>query len=638
MKLVSIDIETWGAKEGYTLQPWQMRCDKSGILCIGISDGTETKVHLEPEWGLFEDKLIDLYQNKNIVICGWNLQFDLSYLLQKFPVLFKFNFLDGKLLLKRIKQDLPSYGLKKTLLDYKDFLGKDFVSDYSKAIEFKVGRSWDSYSAQEQLDMIEYNARDALYTHQLITHLLTIASYKDKLQAVRESTIAAAFALAWTNGIELDTSVIADYEINLESGLQKIDALLGKIGITNKIANSPKQLADFLMHKAGIELTELTEKGVTSTNQNVLKNLVYKHSDHRKAILNLLLKRKSLETELTKFVKSAKDCAELYDNKAYPEPFLNSTYTGRVTYGIYHNIKTKKIFKNKSERFVNKKIHIGVPIHQMKRGEIRNLLIAPNGHDIVEFDFAAQEVRLIACLANEQTMIELFNNNMDLHSYTAAGIAGMEYNEFLELQKTDPDKFKEIRFLGKLTNLSLQYRLGATSLYRQWHDKYGIRNKTQDDATFARETYKRLYLGIPRYWENAITRAKSLGYTENLAGRKYFLDDWSESNSWKSEQTAINFPVQSSGAEQKVLGLYELKKNILNKDSGIKFAWDLHDGLYFYIPECAMQYEIIVQMAEILSNLPYTKAWGWTPKVKFPVEVKIGKRWGELKSLKIGEK
>jgi DNA polymerase-1 len=640
MKLISIDIETWGTKPGYTLQPWQMRSGEAGIMSIAMSDGTQDLVadsdQLEKVTLELPSFLNNILRNDfTAIICGWNLKFDLAFLLQKFPIFKKFKFLDGMLLLKRIKQDLPSYALKKTLILFKEFLPKEIILDYSKDIEFKIGKPSEAYSRQELQDMYEYNLRDAIYTYNLIKYLLTITSHKDKLQTIRESTICVSVASAWANGIDLDPEIILEQETKLIEDLSKIDSVLGKIGLTKKIICSPKQLANYLINKANIELTEYTDKGALSTDRNVLKNLSYKYSDERNRILRLILKRKTLETELVKFVESAKDCVAHYGSKAYPEPMLNSTYTGRVTYSIYHNIKVKKQLKNNSERDVNKKIHIGVPIHQMKRGKIRNLLVAPKGYDIVEFDFAAQEVRLITCIANECTMIELFNNNKDLHSYTAAGIAGMEYDEFLELKQTSPDKFKEMRFLGKVTNLALQYRLGANGLHRYWHDNAGIRNKTLSDATFAREMYLKLYRGIPNYWSETVRKARLNGFVENLAGRKIFLNQWSERECWKSEQKAINFPIQSSGADQKVLGLYELQKNILSIDTDIKFAWDLHDGLYFYIPECEMQFELICQMTDILNNLHYSTAWGWNPQVKFPVEVKVGKRWGELKTLNL---
>ena len=55
--------------------------------------------------------------------------------------------------------------------------------------------------------------------------------------------------------------------------------------------------------------------------------------------------------------------------------------------------------------------------------------------------------------------------------------------------------------------------------------------------------------------------------------------------------------------------------------------------MFFYMPDCMMQNDLVLEMADILSNLPYENAWGWTPQVKFPVEAKIGKRWGELKNI-----
>jgi DNA polymerase I-like protein with 3'-5' exonuclease and polymerase domains len=188
-----------------------------------------------------------------------------------------------------------------------------------------------------------------------------------------------------------------------------------------------------------------------------------------------------------------------------------------------------------------------------------------------------------------------------------------------------------MRQLGKVTNLSLQYRLSAANLYRVWHDKYELLDKIEQDAERARNVYLEIYSGVPRYWREIVHTARNQGFVQNKAGRIYYLNSWDGDDEWKSAQIAINFPIQSTGAEQKILALYYLKPFLLK--NGITLAWDLHDGMFFFVPNCMMQTDLIHQMIEIVNNLPYESAWGWKPKVKFPVEAKMGDNWGGLKSL-----
>lgn len=629
MNLITFDIETWGLKDGYTLQPWRVKTKEAGILSIAKENS------LGDSTGCVFPTTLDIKQvlnaEKGDILCGWNLKFDLAFLiaLGMKPYLHKFRYLDGMLLLKKLGFNLQSYGLKQSLKYFKEHL--NVLDDYDKDIKFKTGEPLEMYSLAQMKEMLEYNIKDASYTMQLIKYLMSLANKDIIMQAIRESTVSFLFADAWQNGILIDKEVLATRAEKMKSKCDKLEILLAKVDLTPKIIASPKQLQEYVQDHLKIKLTEKTEKGSYSVNSKALKNIYYNSVGRNQQILRLILKYKEFKTEQIKFINSALTCTKETD-RIYPDPILSGTYTGRLTYSMYQNITKTKHFKNGKIREVNTKIQTGIPMHQIKKsGHIRDIFVAPENYSIVELDFSAQEMRLIACIANETTMIKLFNNNKDMHAYTAAGIAGMEYDVFMRLKQSNPDRYNELRKLGKLTNLALQYRLGVKGLYRQWHDVYGLTDKTMQDAMLARSTYLRLYPGIPRYWESNPTIAKYQKMVESKGFRRCSLEKWDLENEYKSAQTAINFPIQATGADQKILALYCLREYLYA--NAIQFAWDLHDGMFFYVPESMMQREIVLGMVEILNKLPYEKAWGWQPQVEFPVEAKIGKRWGELEVL-----
>jgi DNA polymerase I-like protein with 3'-5' exonuclease and polymerase domains len=620
MKLIAFDIETWGLKEGYALQPWRIKTGEGGIICVSA----------------YPD-ISELITNDNALWCGWNLKFDTAWLMItedpniKYPM--KGNkYLDGMLLLKRLFQDLPTYALKPTLERFQDQIdfsvcGQAYIIGYQNHIEFKVGRMDEVYTSRE-LELLQlYCERDTAYTYALIKYLLTLADRNTVLQTIRESTVSVLFADAWQRGLPIDKKEVLKQEKEISKQLKKYNDVLEKTGLTETILNSPKQLREFLQGEWGIKLTKLTPKGDYSVDASVLKNLAFQeNSSTIKKILQIMVKRKELQTEYDKFISSALECLK-ESEVIHPEPMMNSTYTGRMTYSVNQAIKTQKILKNGKIRTSNTKTAVGLPIHQMKRGNLRKMFIAPKGYKLVELDFAAQEMRLIACIAPEPTMVDLFNSDSDLHAYTAAGIYNYEFNDFQKLKGTDD--YKEMRQLGKVTNLSLQYRLSAKNLYRVWHDKYELIDKKLEDAERARNVYLEIYKGILNYWQDIVNFARSNGYVTNMAGRKHNLTSWNGEDEWKSQQTAINFPIQSTGAEQKILALFELRK--LMRREGVQLAWDLHDGMYFFVPDGVMQDDVILEMVDIASNLNYEKAWGWHPQVKFPVEAKIGDNWADLK-------
>jgi len=633
MNLVSFDIETWGLHPGRTLQPWHVRDKESGILTIALANAAtkKTVVGRYPTSGELKRYFA---LDKKTIFCGWNIKFDLAFLIAKgllYP-LQKYRYLDGMLLLKRMGYDFSTYALKPTLRRFQKHL-KNVDVDYSQDIKFKTGDPHVVYSDEEIDRMAEYNSRDAEYTLKLITYLAKKAPKRILMQAIRESTASLQFADAWQRGILLDELELKKYSKKLNKKITYLEPLLTKVNLTPQIIASPQQLKDYLVDELKVTLTEKTENGNYSVSKDVLNKLYYATIGHQHQIVRLIREYKKLKTEIDKFVTSANECLVTGD-KVYPEPMLSGTYTGRLTYSIYTNAMEVKKYKNGAVKNIKRKLRIGVPMHQIKKeGGIRKLFVAPKDHSIVELDFSNQEMRLIACVADETTMIDLFNDEKDLHAYTGAGIAGVNYDDFLAMKKSNPDFYNERRKLGKLTNLALQYRLSATGLYKQWHDTYGLVDKTEQDAYNARMTYLRLYSGIPSYWMSSPFKAQRCGFVESMGGRRCSLTRWDTLNRYRSSQTAINFPIQATGADQKILALYCLRDFM--QRNGIQLAWDLHDGLFFYVPDCMMQVDLVLEMVEILNNLPYKKAWDWQPQVDFPVEAKIGKCWGKLKEINV---
>jgi DNA polymerase I-like protein with 3'-5' exonuclease and polymerase domains len=144
-----------------------------------------------------------------------------------------------------------------------------------------------------------------------------------------------------------------------------------------------------------------------------------------------------------------------------------------------------------------------------------------------------------------------------------------------------------------------------------------------------RSKYAMTYPGVIQYWVDAIKRASQLGYAETRGGHRIKLDDMTE---YSMQQTAINFPIQGTGGDMKLLALSVLKNSF--PELGVHFAWDLHDALFLYIPDDSRAIKTCFFIQETLSNLPYEKAWGWRPSVPLPVDGKLGKSWGTLKSYK----
>jgi DNA polymerase-1 len=264
----------------------------------------------------------------------------------------------------------------------------------------------------------------------------------------------------------------------------------------------------------------------------------------------------------------------------------------------------------------------------MKRSkEFRSIITAPPGTMLVEFDASGQEYRWMAVASNDPTMRQLCMPGEDPHAFMGAAISGSDYRA---VQKGaglgDPDA-KNKRQGGKVANLSLQYRTSAYRLQTVARVQYGV-TMSGGEAERVKSTYIKTYSRIPIYWQNQIHLSKQRGWVETLAGRRVQLvGNWAGEMKWSMESTAINYRIQGTGADQKYLALAMLRPYL--RQIGARFAWDLHDGIYFYVPIPRVP-EAVAHMQHVLDTLPYRRAWGFSMPIPMPWDCKIGFSWGTL--------
>lgn len=293
--------------------------------------------------------------------------------------------------------------------------------------------------------------------------------------------------------------------------------------------------------------------------------------------------------------------------------------TGRMTYSS----KTGK-----------EKVKTGVALHQWKRDPVfRELIVPPEGHDLLEFDFSGQEFRWMAVKCKDKRMLALCAPGEDAHSFMGGRIGNIDYHKMMADVAALDKEAKRLRQLGKVGNLSLQYRTSAATLQIVSRVQHGI-HLTFQEATAIHATYRMAYPMVDRYWKDQIRIASNQGWVETVAGRRIQLgtgDTWKEDTKWAMTSSAINFPVQGTGADQKYLALAILRGLLNNYDA--KFYYELHDGLFITAPH-AKAMKAGVELKKVLSNLPYKRAWGVDLPIHMPVDGKIGPSWGKLKEFK----
>lgn len=588
-KLVGFDLETSG------LQPWK------GEIYTMACYHTEGVTMQEPSVEWLRSWLNECRDNE-LVITGWNVMFDIAWLIGKGlgDEVRQNKWLDAMLLLKRIDGFRFSYGLKTIVKEkwpqYADYA----IDDFSKPT---TPEGWQK--------MLTYNLQDVVFTLTLAKEYLTKLTDKELAIAITEFECLPELAQAWVDGIHIDTAALQKLK---EENTSELVKLRMDLGVSTTVISSPKQLAHVLYEQWELPIIDRTPKGAPSTSKDTLNKLAIQVPDDDR-IKKLLAMRKCKNTQ-GKYIEAVeKSIAYHGTNVTHPQPQASGTYTSRLTYS------------SKEGKGVNE-VQTGIALHQWSRDKrVRAELIPPPGYLLGEWDFSGQEMRLMADISQDETMLGLFLNNIDGHAFMGGSIKHRDWQWVHNEQDNDPEA-KQIRLLGKFANLSLQYRIGVDTIRIRALTQYGL-NLSQFEAMNIRSTYISTYPGVSQYWVDAIRRAGQLGYAETRGGHRIKLDDMSE---YALQQTAINFPIQGTGGDMKLLALAVLKNHFA--ELGLRFAWDLHDALFLYIPDDSRAVKTAHFVEHTLSNLPYEKAWGWRPSVPLPVDGKIGKSWGALKSYK----
>jgi DNA polymerase-1 len=251
----------------------------------------------------------------------------------------------------------------------------------------------------------------------------------------------------------------------------------------------------------------------------------------------------------------------------------------------------------------------------------------------VEFDASGQEDRLMALISQDPMLLKVFRDNMDIHCYTAASITGRGYDELMQMKAADDPWLTGdtgMRQAGKVTNHSNKYRIGAAKMRITAKVDYGL-DITVEEAKRWQQGFKRSFPGIPRYWTRAIQNAQRLGYAETLAGRTFLTPESffnNKKDSWSTQSSAINFPIQGSGADMKELAIATLHR----KFPELLFAFDLHDGLFYYVKQ-GTPIELLHDVQHALDNLDYESAWGITPSIPMTWDGEFGPDWGHMTKL-----
>jgi len=595
---VGFDLETQGDEPLYALQPFRASVGRAKITSFALWSEKDGLISsgLNPRPGELSEELARVYTREGNIIVGWNVLFDLSFVLAAgIPLPQNISIIDAQVL-RRLVLNSPQQR-ERGFWSLKRAVQEEFPehADYAKDVDF--GRTDEA--------LLRYNELDAKFTALLARHYYEKLNDCERRCAQIRCAELVAIASALVRGIPLDEAAIATA---IEEKNREVLGILAECDVPAETLRSPQRLRA-LLDNLGVR--------VDSTDKRTLA----KHSSND--LIRKIQRAREAANEISKVLSPARNTLEYTQTgAAHPHFRLWNSYTGRCGY-------SSTLEGSNGKRKVS--VHLSPPLHQIKRN-LRKIIVAPKGMAIVECDYNAQESRLLAALSRDPTLQKLFAENKDFHAYMGAQIASWDYATMVGKLHAGDEEAKRYRTLGKIANLSLAYRTSAETLCEVARTNYGVEMST-DEARRLHGLFRLSYPAVPNYWRAQIRSARSRGFVETISGARCYLEySADDDRAWGLDQTAINYPVQGSGADLKFAALALIMPYV--RQAGGQFFFELHDALFFLFPEDRAR-EAGIKLKELFNEIDYSETFGFSHVrgIHFPIEAKVGPAWGEMKAI-----
>jgi len=343
---------------------------------------------------------------------------------------------------------------------------------------------------------------------------------------------------------------------------------------------SPKQLGDILFGKMGLPVVKKTATGQPSTDEDVLQQLAADYP-----LPKLLLEHRGLSK-----LKST------YTDKL---PLMRNARTGRVHTSFGQATAVTGRLASTDPNLQN------IPVRTAEGRRIREAFIAPPGHAIVSADYSQVELRIMAHLSGDESLLKAFGEGADIHRATAAEIFGVPLAEVSGDQR---------RYI-KAVNFGLIYGMSAFGLAAQLAIE-------RSAAQMFIDKYFTRYPGVAEYMRRTRELAHKQGYVETVFGRRLWLPDINAGGGPRlqgAERAAINAPMQGTAADLIKLAMIVLQQWLDREQLGTRLILQVHDELVLEVPDA--------ELDRVKGELPVLMTGVAKLRVPLVVDVGSGPNW-----------
>jgi len=481
----------------------------------------------------------EVLENPDIGKTGQNLKFDLI-VLKHYGVEIQGQIFDTM---------LAHYLLEPEQRHNMDVLAENFLNYTPVSIESLIGKKGKGQLTMGDVaieKIAEYAAEDADVTQQLkeVFAPMLKENKLEKLFFDVETPLVPVLAEMEYAGVKIDVNALAELSRTLEGDLRGLETQIFQLAGTPFNIGSPKQLGEILFDRLKLDKNaKKTKTGQYATGEDVLSRL---ESDHD--IIRKILDFRELQKLKSTYIDAL--------------PLLISKRDGRIHTSFNQAVTATGRLSSTNPNLQN------VPIRTVRGQEIRKAFVPRDeDHVILSADYSQIELRIMAAFSGDSTMLEAFNQGIDIHASTASKVFKVKLEEVNS----------EMRRRAKMVNFGIIYGISAFGLA----GRLGIPRKEAADII---EAYFREFPAVKEFMDESIRKSRECEYAETMLGRRRYLRDINSRNMTErqfAERNAINAPIQGTAADMIKLAMIRVHAFMRKEKLRSSMILQVHDELVF---------------------------------------------------------
>ena len=518
------------------------------------------------------------FEDPQITKIGQNIKFDILFLKS-----YGIN-VDGPLFDTMIAHYLLQPELKHNM----DYLAEVYLKYKTITYEDLCGEKGKNQIPIRQVDrkrLCEYACEDVdvtLKLKQVFSPMIQENQLEFLFYNVEMPLIYVLSSMEW-EGVRIDVEALHTISVDLTKKLTDIeDKVYELVGFQFNLS-SPKQVGEVIFEKLQLdEKARKTKTGQYSTSEEVLESLRGKHP-----VIDLILEYRGIKKLLSTYVDTL--------------PTLINPSTGKIHTSFNQAVTATGRLSSSNPNLQN------IPVRDELGKEIRKAFIADKNYKFVSADYSQIELRLLAHLSQDETMVSAFNSSLDIHASTASKIFKVDLSEVTS----------DMRRKAKTANFGIIYGISVFGLA----ERLSI---PRSEAKVLIDDYYATYPTIQQYMNTITEFARNNGYVETIYHRKRFLPDINSRNATVrgfAERNAINAPIQGTAADIIKIAMVKIYERLKKESMRARMILQIHDELNFNCP-----IEEVEQLKKIITEEMESAI---TLSVPLTVDCGVGDNWLE---------